>query len=95
MYCYFVTLGLDVTAEDTTGHGRIDMTVRLNGRVFIIGFKVVEQEGDGNALAQVKAKGYTDKYTGQGEIWLIGASFSSETRNITAFDRQRAEDERS
>ncbi len=89
VYCYFVALGLDVTAEDATSHGRIDMTVKLNGRIFIIEFKVVEQEGDGNALAQIKAKGYADKYAGQGEIWLIGASFSSETRNITAFDCQR------
>ncbi len=93
VYCYFVALGLDVTAEDTTSQGRIDMTVKLNGRIFIIEFKVVEQEGDGNALAQIRAKGYADKYAGQGEIWLIGASFSSETRNITAFDYQRAEDE--
>ena len=95
VYCYFVALGLDVTAEDTTSQGRIDMTVKLNGRIFIIEFKVVEQEGDGNALAQIKTKGYADKYAGQGEIWLIGASFSSETRNITAFDYQRAEDEAS
>ena len=68
VYCYFVALGVDVIPEDTTSHGRIDLTVRLNRRIFIIEFKVVEMEGDGNVLAQIKAKSYADKYAGQGEI---------------------------
>ncbi len=41
-YCSFTALGLDVTAEDTTNHGRIDMTVRHENRVFIFEFKVLD-----------------------------------------------------
>ena len=89
VYCYFVALGLDVVAEDATSEGRIDLTVRLGRRIFIMEFKVVEMDGDGDAMAQIRARGYADKYAGQGEVWLIGASFSRETRNITAFDCQK------
>ena len=32
-YCYFKALGLDVTAEDATNHGRIDLMVKLEGPV--------------------------------------------------------------
>nr|WP_319395823.1 PD-(D/E)XK nuclease domain-containing protein [uncultured Desulfobacter sp.] len=36
-------LGLNVTPEDTTNHGRIDMTVQLNdNKVYLFEFKVVD-----------------------------------------------------
>lgn len=42
-YCYFTALGLSVTPEDTTNHGRIDMTVQLDDNtVYIFEFKVVD-----------------------------------------------------
>ncbi len=86
VYCYFVGLGLEVIAEDATSKGRIDMTVKLGRRIFIIEFKVVEMEGDGNAMTQIEAKGYAEKYAGQGEVWLVGVSFASSERNIVAFE---------
>ncbi|MDQ6979605.1 MAG: ATP-binding protein [Mariprofundaceae bacterium] len=86
VYCYFVALGLDVIAEDTTSQGRIDMTVKFGKRIFIIEFKVVEMEGDSSAIAQIEAKGYAEKYMGQGDIYLIGVSFNSNERNIVGFD---------
>jgi len=89
VYCYFVALGLEVIAEDATSKGRIDMTVKLGNRIFIIEFKVVEMEGDSSAMAQIEAKGYAEKYTGQGEVWLIGVSFNSTERNIVGFDVRR------
>ncbi len=52
-------------------------------------FKIVEMNGDGDAMTQIKARGYADKYTGRGEIWLIDVSFSRENRNITAFADQK------
>jgi len=86
VYCYFVGLGLEVIAEDATSKGRIDMTVKLGKRIFIIEFKVVEMEGDGNAMAQIETKGYAEKYAGQGEVWLVGVSFASKARNIVGFE---------
>ncbi|MDQ6979469.1 MAG: ATP-binding protein [Mariprofundaceae bacterium] len=88
VYCYFSALGLEVVAEDATSKGRIDITVKLEHRIFIIEFKVVDMEGDGSALAQIKAKGYAEKYVGDGEVWLIGVSFNSIERNIVGFEAE-------
>jgi len=61
-YCYFTALGLDVTAEDVTNHGRIDLTVKLERRIFILEFKVVDQDtGKNSALEQIKEKAYHEK----------------------------------
>ncbi len=41
---------------------------------------------EAKALAQIKAKGYSEKYQTKGKkIVLIGIGFSSEKRNITDF----------
>ena len=86
-YSYFAALGLDITVEDSSSHGRLDMAVRAGGRVYLFEFKVVEQSGAGAALAQLRARGYADKYRADGEpIHLIGVEFSRETRNVTAFE---------
>ena len=54
-------------------------------------FKVVELAPEGTAMAQLKAKRYADKYRGLGEpIHLVGIEFGRETRNIVAFDVERA-----
>jgi len=87
-YCYFTALGLDVTAEDTTNHGRIDMTVKMDNRVYIFEFKVVDiDKTPGTALEQIRQKGYADKYREDGvEIHLIGAEFDRAERNIVRFE---------
>ena len=86
-YCYFTALGLDVTAEDTTNHGRIDMTVKLNNRVYIFEFKVVDiDRSPGTALEQIRQRNYADKYrSGAFEIYLIGVEFDRKQRNIVRF----------
>ena len=90
-YAYFAALGLDVRVEDSTNRGRLDMAVRFGGSVFVFEFKVVEQAGAGTALAQLRAKGYAEKYRGQGaSVHLVGVEFSSATRNIERFDVSRA-----
>ena len=43
-YSYFAALGLDITVEDSTSHGRLDMAVRFGGNVYLFEFKVVELE---------------------------------------------------
>ena len=41
----------------------------------------------GAAMAQLKARGYAEKYGVQGEpIHLVGVEFSRDTRNIVAFE---------
>ena len=90
-YSYFAGLGLDVTVEDSTNHGRLDMAVRFNGNLYLFELKVVEMAGEGAAMAQLKARGYAEKYRSRGEpIHLVGVEFSRETRNVVAFDVERA-----
>ena len=91
VYCYFAALGLDVQPEDVTNHGRIDLTVRFEKRVYIVEFKVNELTKPGCALEQIKRKKYAEKYQGQGkEIWLIGVEFSRTERNISRFGWEKA-----
>ena len=90
-YSYFAALGLDITVEDSVSRGRLDMAVRFSGRVYLFELKVVEQAGPGAALAQLKVRGYADKYRARGEpIYLVGVEFSRESRNVTAFDTEAA-----
>ena len=90
-YSYFAGLGLDVVVEDSSSHGRLDMALRFNGQVYLFEFKVVELAPGGAAMAQLKARGYADKYRDRGEpIHLIGAEFSKEARNLAAFEVEQA-----
>ncbi len=90
-YSHFAALGLDVTVEDGSSRGRLDMAVRFERQVYLFEFKVVELAPEGAAMAQLKARRYADKYRGLGvPIHLIGVEFSRETRNIAAFEVERA-----
>ena len=93
-YSHFAAAGLDVVVEDSSSLGRVDMAVRFNSHVYLFEFKLapgadregVETGPTGAAMAQLKAKGYADKYRHLGQpIHLVGVAFSRETRNLTAF----------
>lgn len=86
VYAYIASLGINIIAEDVTNKGRIDLTVKLNQYIYIIEFKV---GGEGRALEQIKAKGYAEKYLGEGEIYLIGIDFDDQERTISAFEWER------
>ncbi|MEZ5534054.1 MAG: ATP-binding protein [Thiolinea sp.] len=91
-YSYFASLGLDVTVEDMTNLGRVDMTLKFNNQVYIFEFKVVELVPEGKALQQIKDRAYADKYRTPGQpIHLIGVEFSKDNRNIVGFEVERAE----
>ena len=90
-YSYFAGLGLDVTVEDSTSHGRLDMAVCFNANVYLFEFKVVELAPEGKAMAQLKERRYADKYRHLGQpIHLIAVEFSKEARNLAAFEVERA-----
>ncbi len=90
-YCYFTALGLDVIAEDTTCRDRIDMTVKMDNKVYIFEFKVVDiDKTPGTALEQIRQKGYADKYrSSTSEIYRIGVEFDRNERNIVRFEWDR------
>ena len=90
-YSYFAALGLDITAEDSTSHGRLDMALRFNDNVYLFEFKVVEMTPAGAAMAQLKERRYADRYRDLGQpIHLIAVEFSRDARNVAAFQVERA-----
>lgn len=90
-YSHIAAAGLDVAVEDRSSHGRVDLTVRLPGRVVLFEFKVVEDAPEGSAIAQLRARGYADKHRDAGlPITLVGVEFSRETRNIASFEVEAA-----
>nr|WP_298060068.1 AAA family ATPase [uncultured Halomonas sp.] len=86
-YSHFAALGVNVTVEDASHQGKVDMSVDFGGHIYLFEFKVVEQLPEGKALEQIKAKGYADKHRASGKpIHLIGVEFSSIERQIVAFE---------
>jgi len=91
-YVVFRMMGLHVKAEEKTNTGRIDAVIETDTHallsnkpafpvIYIFEFKLFDTAE--NALQQIKDKKYYEKYLDSGkEIMLIGASFSTETRNI-------------
>ena len=87
----FLMQGFEPVGEDSGSRGRADMAIRFNGRVYLFEFKVVDRGPEGTALAQLKEKGYADKYRKLGlPVHLIGVEFSREERNIVAFSAEKA-----
>ncbi len=83
LYAYFAALGVDIIAEDVTNTGRIDITLLLEDKIYILEFKV----GQENALEQIKQKNYVQKYLSRGrDIYLVGINFDEQSRGIVGFE---------
>ncbi len=91
VYSHFAAAGLDVRVEEATARGRLDMAVLSPGCVHLYEFKVVDGKPEGMALAQMRERGYADKYRHLGvPIRLIGMEFGREERNIVGFEFETA-----
>ncbi len=90
LYASLMAVRAEVRAEESTVRGRSDLVVLCGGQVFVLEIKVVvaarEVESKvEEALAQMREKGYADRYRGRGEaIHLIAVVFSGEERNLAA-----------
>ena len=87
-YSYFASQeDMTVTVEDSSSHGRVDMTVLFNDNAYLFEFKVVADEPEGRAMAQLKARDYAAKHRlPERSIHLIAVEFSKSARNIVAFE---------
>jgi len=86
-YSHLAALGLDLTAEDASRQGRVDLTLKFNDRIWLFEFKVVELEPAGRALQQLKDRDYAAQYRALGQpIHLIGIEFSREERGVVGFE---------
>ncbi len=87
MYAHLAALGAPVAVGDAGASGRLDMSARLGGHVYLFEFKVVERAGEGAALAQLEERGYAEKYRADGEpVHLVGVEFSADKRRLERFD---------
>lgn len=92
IYAYLASLGFETIPEDSTNHGRIDLTLKMEGKVFLFEVKVVDKPeessnalGDDKALAQIRERLYAEKYTGEFEVYSIGITFCKQSRNVCGF----------
>ncbi len=88
LYMIFKALEAEVRVEESTSRGRSDMALIHAGQVFIMEFKVAEDESGkeaalSQAMAQIKEKGYSEKYHNQGKpIHHIALVFGQAERNL-------------
>ena len=75
-------LGIKVIPEERTNRRRIDAAVEFANEIY-----VVEMKFDGSAaeaVAQIREKGYHEKYLASGKrVTLLGINFSSAERRVT------------
>ena len=89
IYAYLASLGVELIAEDVTHRGRIDLTLKIPGRVYLFEFKVIENQPAGapGALQQLQDRDYAAKYRGLGQpITRVGIEFSQASRNLERCD---------
>ena len=70
----------------TLGYPNREVEASLN-EVFLFEFKVVDRQATGEALRQIKDRGYADKYRARGDpIHLVGIEFGRVERNVIGFE---------
>ena len=80
-FIIFRLIGLFIEAEARTSIGRIDAVVKTDKYVYIFEFKLNRSADE--ALKQIHDKAYYQKFLNSDrEIILVGANFSTESRNI-------------
>ena len=86
-YGYVSGLDVEVTVEDSSNRGRLDMAVQTGGQVYLFEFKAWQENHSGAALAQLKERDYAAKYRHLGlPIHLVGVEFNGQTRNVEVFE---------
>lgn len=87
VFVYLSALGYEVIAEDVTNRGRIDITLKMDGHIVIIEFKVDSKE---RPINQIKERKYFEKYMQKGNrIYLLGVCFDSQERNIANYEVEK------
>ena len=84
-YAVFTLVGARTYAECWTNRGRVDAVVETPCGIYVFEFKLNDTAA--SALAQIKAKGYHEKWLRRGKkVTLVGAAFDADLRNLS--DRQ-------
>ena len=81
-YAVFVLIGARTFAECWTNRGRVDAVVETPCGIYVFEFKLNGTAAA--ALAQIKEKGYHEKYLRRGKkVTLAGVAFDAEMRNLS------------
>ncbi len=81
VYCLCLAVGVDNRCEEPMADGRPDLVAFTDKYIYVIEFKL--DESAESALKQIEDNGYARPYLADGRaVYRIGASFSSEKRNI-------------
>ncbi len=81
LHIFFDYIGLEIHSEVNTARGRLDAVVELEDKVYCFEFKYNGTASE--ALAQIKQRGYLDKYRSSGKkLIAIGINFNSEKREV-------------
>ena len=81
-YAVFVLIGARTFAECWTNRGRVDAVVETPCGIYLFEFKLNDTAEA--ALAQIKDKGYHEKYLRRAKkVTLVGAAFDAEMRNLS------------
>jgi len=89
LYAILKVTGMQVSAEERTNRGRIDLVAESPKSIYIFEMKVDKPAKE--AIEQIKQKGYAEKYRlANKKIFLVGLSFSSEERNIADYEVEEA-----
>lgn len=90
LYIAFRSNGVDLLVEDASSRGRVDMVVFHADQVFVLEFKVAENENEAKnladkAMAQLRERGYAKKYQNRGGlIYLVSLVFGRTERNLVS-----------
>ena len=81
-YAVFILIGARTYAECWTNRGRVDAVVETPCGIYVFEFKLNGTAED--ALAQIKEKGYHEKYLRAGKkVTLAGVAFDADMRNLS------------
>ena len=86
-FSYVSGLDVNVTVEDSSNRGRLDLAVQAGRHVYLFEFKAWQENRSGAALEQLKEHDYAAKYRHLGlPIHLVGVEFNTQTRNVEVFE---------
>ena len=86
-YGYVSGLDVEVTVEESSNRGRLDMAVRTGSHIYLFEFKAWQGNRSESALAQLKERDYAAKYRHLGlPIHLVGVEFNAQTRNVEVLE---------
>ncbi|MBM7558620.1 ATP-binding protein [Marinitoga litoralis] len=82
IYTILASAGLNVTAEELTNLGKIDLVLEHNDKIYL--FEIKLDKSAKEAIEQIKEKIYYEKYKNN-EVYIIGINIDSEKRNIDEY----------